>query len=50
MKDSYFISYFLAMHTIWRDICHGGKQSKEYVTVLLCANVLGTEKLKPLNR
>ncbi|XP_038057078.1 tigger transposable element-derived protein 6-like [Patiria miniata] len=28
--------------------CHGGKQSKERITVTLCANMDGTEKLKPL--
>jgi len=27
--------------------CHGGKHSKERVTVLLAANMTGTEKLKP---
>lgn len=28
--------------------CHGGKRSKERLTVLLCANADGTEKLPPL--
>lgn len=28
--------------------CHGGKQSKERLTVLLCANADGTDKMKPL--
>jgi len=28
--------------------CHGGKQSKERLTVLLCANADGSDKLKPL--
>ncbi|XP_038077398.1 tigger transposable element-derived protein 6-like [Patiria miniata] len=28
--------------------CHGGKQSKDRVTVLLCANMDGSEKLKPV--
>lgn len=28
--------------------CHGGKMSKERITVLLCANADGTDKLKPL--
>lgn len=30
------------------DDCHGGKNSKERVTVLLCTNMTGTEKLTPL--
>jgi hypothetical protein len=30
------------------DDCHGGKQSKERITVLLCTNMTGTEKLTPL--
>lgn len=30
------------------DKCHGGKSSKDRVTVLLCANSTGTHKLKPL--
>ena len=28
--------------------CHGGKQSKERMTVMLCSNMDGSEKLKPL--
>lgn len=30
------------------DKCKGGKRSKERITVLLCCNMTGTEKLKPL--
>lgn len=30
------------------DTCHGGKKSKERLTVLLCANADGSEKLPPL--
>jgi hypothetical protein len=29
-------------------LCHGGKRSKDRVSVLLCANINGMEKLKPL--
>lgn len=28
--------------------CHGGKQSKERLTLLLCTNATGTDKLKPI--
>lgn len=31
-----------------RNDCRGGKKSKERYTVLLCSNMLGTEKLKPI--
>lgn len=31
-----------------KEKCHGGKLSKERVTLLLAANMAGTEKLKPL--
>lgn len=34
--------------TFKNDSCHGGKHSKERVTVLLGANASGTEKFKPL--
>lgn len=34
--------------TFKNDDCFGGKHSKERVTVLLCCNWSGTEKLKPL--
>ena len=27
------------------DSCHGGKVSKEHITILPCANMTGTEKL-----
>ncbi|XP_054259576.1 tigger transposable element-derived protein 6-like [Macrosteles quadrilineatus] len=30
------------------DKCHGGKSSKDRLTVMLCANCTGTDKLKPL--
>lgn len=30
------------------DLCSGGEMSKDRITVLLCANASGTEKLKPL--
>nr|XP_002735168.1 PREDICTED: tigger transposable element-derived protein 6-like [Saccoglossus kowalevskii] len=30
------------------DVCSGGKTSKERLTVMLCANMDGSEKLKPL--
>lgn len=30
------------------EACHGGKRSKERITLLFCANMNGTEKLKPL--
>ncbi|GBM01524.1 Tigger transposable element-derived protein 6 [Araneus ventricosus] len=30
------------------DTCHGGKKSKVRLTVLLCANAYGSEKLPPL--
>jgi hypothetical protein len=30
------------------DTCHGGKKSKECVTVMVGANMTGTEKLKLL--
>jgi hypothetical protein len=28
--------------------CRGGRRSKERYTVMLCSNMLGTEKLKPV--
>lgn len=31
-----------------KEECKGGKKSKERITVLLCSNLTGTEKLKPL--
>ncbi|CAM4904757.1 unnamed protein product [Rotaria socialis] len=31
-----------------KDSCKGGKRSKERFTVLLCTNMTGTDKLKPL--
>lgn len=31
-----------------KDTCKGGKRSKERFTVLLCTNMTGTDKLKPL--
>ena len=34
--------------TFKNDKCFGGKQSEERVTVVLCANMTGTDKLKPL--
>ena len=34
--------------TFREDKCFGGKRITERVTVLLCANMTGTEKLKPL--
>jgi hypothetical protein len=30
------------------ETCHGGKKSKEHLTVLLCSHAKGSEKLKPL--
>lgn len=30
------------------EACHGGKRSKERITLLFCVNMNGTEKLKPL--
>jgi hypothetical protein len=29
------------------DTCKGGKQSKKCLTLLLCANVHGSDKVKP---
>ncbi|XP_047505969.1 tigger transposable element-derived protein 6-like [Pieris napi] len=34
--------------TFKNEKCHGGKHSKERLTILFCANSTGTEKLKPL--
>jgi len=34
--------------TFKNEKCHGGKHSKERVTILLATNMSGTEKLKPL--
>lgn len=34
--------------TFKNEKCHGGKHSKERLTILLCTNSTGTEKLKPL--
>ena len=28
------------------ELCHGGKKSKNRITVLLCANMDGTEKMR----
>ncbi|XP_047984684.1 tigger transposable element-derived protein 6-like [Leguminivora glycinivorella] len=34
--------------TFKNEKCHGGKHSKERLTILLCTNSTGTQKLKPL--
>ena len=31
-----------------KETCKGGKRSKERFTVLLCTNMIGTDKLQPL--
>ena len=34
--------------SVQRESCHGGKQSKERITVMFCVNMDGSIKYKPL--
>lgn len=50
MDESGFFYKLLPNRTLQMkgESCHGGKRSKERLTVVLCANMDGTDKLKPL--
>ncbi|XP_033229057.1 tigger transposable element-derived protein 4-like [Belonocnema kinseyi] len=48
MKQVFFSNVYQIKLTFKGDTCHGGKQSKDRVTVMVCANMSGKEKLELL--
>jgi hypothetical protein len=48
MRQGYFPIYNVAKPSLFREFCHGGTKSKQWVTALLAFSADGSDKLPPL--